>query len=163
MKSIDMKNLFVTLLMLLAVLSASAQSHAVRVGSGTTTTTKRVNPSKEVNAMNGILAKAKKYGASWSVDQWKEQFKNVLIATKPMFLTMAEINTKMEAAGDDAVKMAEIMKEVETLEKRYGELDKQMNEFNDIAEGTENGRIVLEDEDWGTKVMEELGIPDLDN
>ena len=113
-------------------------------------------------SLTDIIAKAKEEGAKWSVDQWKEQFKAVLLAVKPMFMAMAEINKKIEAAGEDASKMADAMKEVADIQAKFGDLDKQMNEFNEIAEATENGKAVIEDEEWGKKLMEELGIPDLD-
>ncbi len=109
-----------------------------------------------------IIAKAKAEGANWSVDQWKEQFKAVLLAVKPMFMAMAEMSKKMEAAGEDATKMAEAMKELGEIQTKFGDLEKQMDEFTKIAEGTENGKAVADDEEWGKKLMEELGIPDID-
>ena len=110
-----------------------------------------------------VIANAKDEGANWSVDQWKEQFKNVMLAVKPMFLAMAEINKKMEAAGEDASKMADVMKEVADIQTKFVDVEKQMNEFNEIAEATENGKAVIDDEEWGKQLMEELGIPDIDN
>ena len=109
-----------------------------------------------------IIAKAKAEGADWTVDQWKEQFKNVMLAVKPMMVAMSEINKKMEAAGEDAGKMAEVMKEVADVQTKFGDLEKQMGEFSEICEGFENGKAVLDDEEWGKKLMEELGIPDVD-
>ena len=109
-----------------------------------------------------IVAKAKEEGANWTVDQWKEQFKSVMLAIKPMMVAMSEINGKMEAAGEDAGKMAEIMKEVADVQAKFGDIEKQMDEFSKIAEGSENGKAVIDDEEWGKKMMEELGIPDVD-
>ncbi|MBP5386547.1 MAG: hypothetical protein J6Y97_04070 [Prevotella sp.] len=109
-----------------------------------------------------IVAKAKEEGANWTVDQWKEQFKSVMLAIKPMMVAMSEINGKMEAAGEDAGKMAEIMKEVADVQAKYSDIEKQMDEFSKIAEGSENGKAVIDDEEWGKKMMEELGIPDVD-
>ena len=109
-----------------------------------------------------VIAKAKEEGANWTVDQWKDQFKNVMLALKPMFVALAGMNEKMEAAGDDASKMAEVMKEVGEIQAKFGDLEKQMNEFQEIAESCENGKAVVDDEEWGKKMMEELGIPDID-
>ena len=109
-----------------------------------------------------IVAKAKAEGANWTVDQWKEQFKSVMLTIKPMMVAMSEINGKMEAAGEDAGKMAEVMKEVADVQAKFGDIEKQMDEFTKIAEGFDNGKAVIDDEEWGKKMMEELGIPDVD-
>lgn len=109
-----------------------------------------------------IVAKAKAEGANWTVDQWKEQFKGVMLAIKPMMMAMSEINGKMEAAKDDPGKLADIMKEVSDVQAKFNDIDKQMNEFTQIAEGFENGKAVIDDEEWGKMMMEELGIPDVD-
>ena len=38
-----------------------------------------------------IVAKAKAEGANWSVDEWKEQFKQVLLAIKPMMVELSDM------------------------------------------------------------------------
>ena len=48
------------------------------------------------------------------------------------------------------------------VQKKFDGVEKLMNEFSEIAEGCENGKAVTDDEEWGKKMMEELGIPDID-
>ena len=110
-------------------------------------------------ALADIVAKAKAEGANWSVDEWKEQFKQVMLAIKPMMVEMSDLVKNMK---DDPSKMAEMVKESENIQKKYADLNKLMEEFSEIAEATENGKVVIDDEEWGKKMMEELGIPDPD-
>ena len=110
-------------------------------------------------ALADIVAKAKAEGANWSVDEWKEQFKQVMLAIKPMMVEMSDLVKNMK---DDPSKMAEMFKESENIHKKYADLNKLMEEFSEIAEATENGKVVIDDEEWGKKMMEELGIPDPD-
>ena len=113
----------------------------------------------EVPSLADIVAKAKAEGANWSVDEWKEAFKSLILAVKPMMVEMYEVTKKVE---EDPAKAAELMKELETIQAKYPNFEKLMDEFSEIAEGTENGKIVIDDEEWGKKTMEELGVPKLE-
>ena len=83
----------------------------------------------------------------------------VMLAIKPMMVEMSDLVKNMK---DDPSKMAEMVKESENIQKKYADLNKLMEEFSEIAEATENGKVVIDDEEWGKKMMEELGIPDPD-
>lgn len=104
-----------------------------------------------------IVAKAKAEGANWSVDEWKANTKDMMIAMKPALLKVADMVKKMETEPD---KMEEILKDMEGLKKEYEPFEKLMNEFEEIAKATENGKAVMDDEEWGKSVKEELGLPD---
>ena len=104
------------------------------------------------------MAKAKAEGANWTVDEWKEQFKAMALATKPIMLKMAEA---LEMFEKDSTKGAELQEAMEKIKADYPDFEKLAKEFDTIAEGTENGKIVANDEVWGKNMMEELGIPDL--
>lgn len=106
-----------------------------------------------------IVAKAKAEGANWSVDEWKEQFKQVLLAIKPM---MVELSDMAKQAKADPSKAIELMTKVQDIDKKYPDFSKLMDEFTEIASATENGKVVIDDEEWGKKMMDELGVPDPD-
>ena len=93
-----------------------------------------------------IIAKAKAEGANWSVDEWKANTKDMMIAMKPALMKIAELVGKMEKEPD---KVADIMKEMEGLKGEYEPLEKLMNEFEEIANSTVNGKTVMDDESWG--------------
>ena len=59
-----------------------------------------------------IIAKAKAEGANWSVDEWKANTKDMMIAMKPALMKIAELVGKMEKEPD---KVADIMKELPIL------------------------------------------------
>ena len=104
-----------------------------------------------------LVDQAKKDGASWSVDQWKEHFTKILVAYKPFALDMQAILDKV-GKGDANFDPEAEAAEVEKKYPRYGEL---LEEFTKAARATENGKKVLDDDEWGNAKMKELGIPDL--
>ena len=44
------------------------------------------------------------------------------------------------------------------LEKQYKPVSDLFDQFEKIAKGTENGKTVSDDKEWGLKLMDELGI-----
>ncbi len=116
-------------------------------------------------ALAEIVEKAKADGANWTVDEWKEQFKNVMIAIKPMMVELNDIMKNIggkEGEDPDPAKIAEMMSKMEEVQKKYADVDSLMEQFTDIAKGFDNGKAVIDDEEWGKKIMEELGVPDID-
>ena len=112
---------------------------------------------KAVPSLEEIVAQAKADGASWSVDQWKDALRNVLVNMKPMLEVLQGLQEKV---GDDPAKAVEMLGELQEKQKEFEGIEKLMDEFTEIAKGTENGTKVVEDEAWGKEVMKELGLPD---
>ena len=108
-----------------------------------------------------VVAKAKAEGANWSVDEWKAQFRNVAIAIKPMALDMDAFVKKYMNGDVKDLKTEDLEKEGKALEEKYADLNKLLDEFNAIAEGTVNGKAVVDDKAWGEALFKELGIPEL--
>ena len=108
--------------------------------------------------LNEIVAKAKAEGANWSVDQWKDAFKSMLIGMKPMMDFMMDMKEKMEK-GSEADQL-KLLGELEAKAKEMEPFEKAMEEFNAAAEATENGKKVADDEEWGKQVLKELGYPE---
>ena len=108
-------------------------------------------------AIEEIVAKAKAEGANWSVDEWKSSTKDMMIALKPMLLKISEMVSQMEK---DPSKAVEIMANMKALEEEFKPMENLMNEFEEIAKGTENGKAVMDDEAWGNQLKQELGLPD---
>lgn len=104
-----------------------------------------------------IVAKAKTEGANWSVDQWKDAAKNMLVAMKPMITEVLEMQKKAEANPD---KELEIIAEMAPKMKEFEEASKLMEEFETVAKATENGKTVMNDEEWLKSVAKEMGIPE---
>lgn len=109
--------------------------------------------------LNDILTKAKAEGANWSIDDWKAQLKAAMVACKPMFVEMKNMQDKIKA---DPSKAAEAMKDAETNLAKYEKVGSIVEEIGNIAEQTENGKQVSEDKDFEKSVMKELGLGDLD-
>ena len=112
-------------------------------------------------SMADVVAKAKAEGANWSVDEWKAQFRNVAIAIKPMAIDMDAFVKKFTEGDVKNLKEEDLEKEGKALEEKYADLNKLLDEFNAIAEGTVNGKAVADDKAWGEALFKELGIPEL--
>ncbi|MBR6981265.1 MAG: hypothetical protein IKH88_15730 [Prevotella sp.] len=107
-------------------------------------------PSK---AAADLLAKAKKEGANWSVDEWKAAFREMLMIAKPMMTDLADMLKYLET---DQNKALEIAKNIET---KYAGIDKVSSEFEEFAKTTPNGKNVADDNEWKDNLKKELGIP----
>ena len=113
--------------------------------------------------MAEVVEKAKTEGANWSVDEWKDAFKQMMLAVKPMMLEMSELMKSIEEPEGqevDPAKVAEVMTKVQEVQKKYPDFEKLMNEFEEAAKACENGKKVIEDEEWGKSVAKELGLPE---
>ncbi|MBR1733208.1 MAG: hypothetical protein IJ729_05665, partial [Alloprevotella sp.] len=115
-------------------------------------------PEAQTPSLADIVAKAKAEGANWSVDEWKEQFKQAMLAYKPAALEMDSIIKKIGTPEAQGINFDE---EIKKVTAKYPDIDNLLGEFNKVAESCANGKAVLADEEWGKKLMEELGIPDL--
>ena len=104
-----------------------------------------------------IVAKAKAEGANWSIDEWKANTKDMMIALKPMLLKIASLVEKMEMEPD---RKDEILEEMKRIQMEYEPFEKLMNDFEKYAKSTENGKTVFDDEEWGNALKKELGLPD---
>lgn len=105
-----------------------------------------------------VVAKAKAEGANWSVDEWKAQMREFLLAFKPIAVAMESAMKRMESEPD---KMQEILAEMKALQEQNPNLDSLLNEFTQIATSTANGKIVYDDEEWLENLKKELGVPEL--
>ena len=176
------KTMILLILFLLLPLSISAQSaggHITRKKTSTTTSAPKkttTTPKKttstakshsfgkprrgsqaDVPSLEDIVAKAKAEGANWSVDQWKDASKSVMINIAPMLKAILEMTEKMEKNPDNVVS---ILAEMEKKQKEFEGLETLLNEFEQLAEATENGKKVMYDEAWEKEIKAELGLPD---
>ncbi len=106
-----------------------------------------------------VLAKAKAEGAKWSVDEWKASFKDLMLAIRPMMIDMKNMYDEIKK---DPSKAAEAITKAAEVEKKYPKYSEMMDEFIEVASASENGRTVVDDEEWGKSLMKELGVPDFD-
>ena len=111
-------------------------------------------------SLEEIVAKAKTEGADWSVDQWKDAMKQVLVAMKPFMESMQKLSEKTEGGEPDLNKLKEVAEDLEKNKAEYDKIEKLMNEMDSIARTTVNGKAVVDDEEWGKSVMKELGFPE---
>ncbi|MCR5242325.1 MAG: hypothetical protein K6D61_05590 [Prevotella sp.] len=124
-----------------------------------------VSCSKESATPNlkDVVEKARAEGANWSVDEWKAAMKDCMLAVKPMMLEMQEIMKGLEGTeGEEAdgAKVVEVMAKMAEIQKKYPDYENLMNEFEEIAKGTDNGKKVIEDDAYAKELAKELGLPE---
>lgn len=112
-----------------------------------------------VEVVKALVEDAKANGANWSVDEWKDAYKQAMEAVKPTFV---EMNALYENIGDmSEEQMTEMMKKAEELETKTKPLFEALEQFTDAAKSCPNGLAVENDQEWQKQVADELGLPDL--
>ena len=104
--------------------------------------------------MEEIVASAKADGANWTDDQWKDAYRNMATNVKPMMDEMKEMMELLEKDPTKAMEMAQ------NLETKYAPLNKLVEEFDEIAASTENGKKVAEDKEFEEQLKKEFDFPD---
>lgn len=106
-----------------------------------------------------IAESAQKDGANWSESEWRDAYKGMFEAAKPMMEEISEIKKKAEnGSEEDKIKAAgEILGKIE----KYSELEKYIQQFNAAAEKSEIGRKVIADTKFQEEAMKELGLDEM--
>jgi len=141
------------LVMSLCFASCKQQSEPTKDGDVKTEAVEK----QDVPSLEELVSKAKAEGANWSIDQWKEASKSVLINVAPMLNAIKELSDKIEKNPDNVVS---VLTEMEKKQKEFEGVEKLLNEFEAAAEASENGKAVMSDEAWEKEVKKELGLPD---
>ena len=108
-----------------------------------------------VRPLADVMKDAKENCANWSIDEWKAAFREFAINVKPAMIEYKAVMDEMEKDPTNE----ETLKKFESLLKNSGL--QAIEEFTNIAEATENGKIVVNDDDFEKAMREELGLPDL--
>ena len=99
---------------------------------------------EQTASLADIVAKAKAEGDKWSEEEWKEQFKQAMLAYKPFAV-------EVDKAGfSDLDKLKEI-------EQKYANYPDMLNEMAEQAKKTKGGKVITDQ--WLADTMKELGIP----
>lgn len=150
-----MKKLFVGMFALVMLMglatSCNSKSDANNAGAETTEAA-----TEEVRPLADLLKDAKENGANWSVDEWKAAYREMAINVKPAMIEWKTVTDEFDKdpTNPEAAKKMESLLTNTDLHA--------MEEFITLAESTENGKIVSEDDDFEKAMKEELGLPDLD-
>ena len=108
--------------------------------------------------IKGVIEKAKAEGANWTEAQWKDAFKEVMNAAKPMFSDMQEMQKKVEAAGSDAEAIGKIMEDAQKLQDKYKDLGAQFEEFEKIVEANPTAKKIMDDKAFQEELKKDLGF-----
>ena len=155
-----MKKVFVGMFALMMFLglatSCNSKGDANNAAESNETEATEAAVEENVRPLAEVMKDAKENGANWSVDEWKAAFREFAINVKPAMIEYKAVMDEMEKDPTNE----ETLKKFESL---LTNSDLQaIEEFTKIAEATENGKIVAEDDDFEKAMSEELGLPDLD-
>ena len=137
------------LVMSLCFASCKQQSEPTKDGDEKTEAVEK----QDVPSLEELVSKAKAEGANWSIDQWKEASKSVLINVAPMLNAIKELSDKIEKNPDNVVS---VLTEMEKKQKEFEGVEKLLNEFGteSVALAAYNagpGRVRQWLKEYGTK------------
>lgn len=113
---------------------------------------------EETPDIAALIEKVKAEGADWNEDQWKDCFRQSMLAIKPM---MVEIETLTKQMEEDPAKAAEVMAKMEEIQKKYEGLEQQMDELDELFKANPIAKKLNDDEEFIKKLKEEVGLPDM--
>lgn len=152
-----MKKVFVGMFALMMFLGLVTSCNSQGNANNTADSNETEATVENVRPLADVMKDAKENGANWSVDEWKAAYRELAINVKP---DMIEYKAVMDVLEKDSTN-EEALKRFEKLMTNAGLL--AVEEFNEIAEATENGKQVAEDDDFEKAMWEELGLPDIAN
>ena len=156
-----MKKLFLVAIVALAMglgMTSCKQNAASGDAAQADQTEQAETPADPVEALTALMEKAKAEGANWTEEQWKENFKQAVIAAKPMFVELSAVTKEMKAAEGNEAKAMELLGKMGGVVEKYKGVDSLFTAYGKIAQSFPNGKKVNDDREWGEKLMKELGI-----
>ena len=111
----------------------------------------------EVLSLSELVDKATAEGANWSVDQWKDAMRSAMLNLKPI---MEEVLNLQKSMDEDPAKAIEALAAMQQKQKDFESMETLMDSLEVIAKTTENGKKVIDDEEWGKQLLKEIGLPE---
>lgn len=145
----------VAIAVVLGMASCKQKSEAPAAESAGQAETEQVE-TKQLTAEE-IVEKAKAEGGNWSVDEWKSATRDMMTALQPVLSKLGDLLAQIEK---DPAAAVNAMTQVQELENEFKPMEGLLNQFEEIAKSTKNGKIVMDDEEWGKELKKELGLPD---
>ncbi len=127
-------------------------------------------PAQEVKTvtleeMTALVEKAKAEGKDWSVDQWKDACRTMMMGLKPMFDVMLDFQKKTEDPeakkrfDKNPAEAAQLMTDMLKALEPFKPMEKVMDEFEEAQNASANGKLVAADTTWLNNMAKELGVP----
>ncbi|MBR1550710.1 MAG: hypothetical protein IJ632_00130 [Muribaculaceae bacterium] len=116
--------------------------------------------------VKAIAEKAKKEGANWSVDQWKDATRQMMAGMKPMYDALKELQEKaqdkdfQQKLKDDPAETTKMLGDLKKKLEEYAPLEGFMRDFSDAAEASEAGKKMMDDKAFMEELKNEFGFPE---
>ena len=115
-----------------------------------------VEEAVSIDDLKALVESAKKDGANWTEAQWKDAFKTVIKAAKPMLVAIKDMEKKAESASED--EKLKIASEMMDKIKEYKDVGDQFEAFQSAADASAIGKKVREDKEFQKEIEKDLGF-----
>ena len=164
------KLLFVMLTVAMATCFAACQADGEKAAEGNKNATEQVDgkaalPTVTLEDMKALVEKAKTEGKDWSVDQWKDAVRTMMIGMKPMFDAMKEFQAKTEdpefkkKLEENPAEATALMADLSKALEQYKPLEGVMNDFEAAVDACPVAKGIEEDTVWFNQLIKELDLP----
>ena len=109
-----------------------------------------------IGDLKALVESAKKDGANWTEAQWKDAFKTVMKAAKPMLVAIKDMEKKAESASED--EKLKIASEMMDKIKEYKDVGDQFEAFQSAADASAIGKKLGEDKEFQKELEKELDL-----
>lgn len=109
-----------------------------------------------IGDLKALVESATKDGANWTEAQWKDAFKTVIKAAKPMLVAIKDMEKKAESASED--EKLKIASEMMDKIKEYKDVGDQFEAFQSAADASAIGKKLGEDKEFQKELEKELDL-----
>ena len=109
-----------------------------------------------IGDLKAVVESATKDGANWTEAQWKDAFKTVIKAAKPMLVAIKDMEKKAESASED--EKLKIASEMMDKIKEYKDVGDQFEAFQSAADASAIGKKLGEDKEFQKELEKELDL-----
>lgn len=154
-----MKKVFFSMsLMVMGLFFVACTNSAPKVedAANAATEVKEAVESVSIDDLKAVVESAKKDGANWTEAQWKDAFKTVIKAAKPMLVAMKDMEKKAENATED--EKLKIATEMMDKLKEYKDVGDQFEAFQSAADASAIGKKLGEDKEFQKELEKDLDL-----
>ena len=166
-----MKKLFLMMLTVaMATCFVACKSDAAKPADGEKAATEKVEekaalPTVTLEDMQELVKKAKAEGKDWSIDQWKDATRTIMIGMKPMFDAMLDFQKKTDdpefkkKLEENPAEATALMTDLQKALEQYKPMETVMNDFEAAVDASPVAKGIEKDTVWFNQLVKELDLP----
>ena len=153
-----MKKLLVVMMAFILGMAVTSCKQGTKAEAAATETEAAVDGEK---VLSDLVEKAKTEGANWSVDQWKDAYKEAMGVMAPVLKEVFDLTKSIKPGEEaDTAKLAAVMTKLAELQEKFKPYEGYMNQFDSIVKLYPNGKAVDDDKEFAAQLKKEFGLPE---